>query len=357
MFEISIIIPTYNEEENIIDLIKEVQQVCDGLDHEIIVVDDNSPDRTHAKVKDYGKQFQNVFCINRTWKKGLSSAVVEGAALASKKYICVMDGDGQHDPNDIIKMINQVKKRNLDIVIGSRFHDQQNTNAFSKGRNYLSKIGIKITNFFTRIKCSDPLSGLFLIEKDKFRDVQKSLYKDGFKILFDILMLSKHLNHAEIQINFRQRVKGESKLNISTVFNLGGQIIENLTKGLIPANFLVFAMVGSFGVIIHLTVLNIALLLNLNFIPSNVFATVVAMTCNYFLNNYLTFHNMHKSFIERFKGAVKYFLANSFSIIANIGVASQLYLNDFTAMSSALFGILAGLILNYFMSVNLVFKK
>tara|TARA_B100002019_G_scaffold12332_2_gene9981 strand:- start:1623 stop:1823 length:201 start_codon:yes stop_codon:yes gene_type:complete len=66
---------------------------------------------------------------------------------------------------------------------------------------------------------------------------------------------------------------------------------------------------------------------------------------------------MHKSFIERFKGAVKYFLANSFSIIANIGVASQLYLNDFTAMSSALFGILAGLILNYFMSVNLVFKK
>ena len=107
----------------------------------------------------------------------------------------------------------------------------------------------------------------------------------------------------------------------------------------------------------HLAVLNIALVANQSFIPSNILATLVAMTSNYFMNNYLTFHNIHKTFNQRLAGGLKYFFANSFSIIANIGVASQLYLNDFTAMSSALFGILAGLILNYFLSVNLVFKK
>ena len=101
MFEISVIIPTYNESENIIGLIDEVQSQLEGYDYEIIVVDDNSPDGTHLKVKDYAKNNPEVSCINRTWKKGLSSAVVEGVALSTKRYISVMDGDGQHDPKDL----------------------------------------------------------------------------------------------------------------------------------------------------------------------------------------------------------------------------------------------------------------
>ena len=130
-------------------------------------------------------------CINRTWKKGLSSAVVEGVALSTKKYICVMDGDGQHDPEDLKKMIELIKVENSDIVVGSRFLNEVNTASLSANRNTLSKVGISITNLFSNVRSTDPLSGLFLIRKEKFTDVQEKLYKDGFKILFDILMLSK----------------------------------------------------------------------------------------------------------------------------------------------------------------------
>ena len=196
-----------------------------------------------------------------------------------------------------------------------------------------------------------------MITNQKFGDLQDKLYKDGFKILFDLLMLNKQLRVKEVGIDFRSRMAGESKLNISTVFNLVGQIFENLSRGFIPANFVVFAFVGTLGVLVHLVMLNILVTQNVGFIVANTLSTMLAMCSNYFLNNYLTFHNIHKLFMERVKGLLKYCFANSFSILANIGVASQFYLSEFSVIASALFGILAGLILNYFLSVSLVFKK
>lgn len=356
-FEISVIIPTFNESASILEVIKEIQITLLDYDYEIIVVDDNSPDNTHAIVKQIAKNQKNILCVNRTWKKGLSSAVVEGASLSTKEYICVMDGDGQHDPLDIRKMIALAQNKKTDLIIGSRFLNTQESNSLSHKRNLISKTGITLTNFFIKWKSTDPLSGLFLMKHVKFAEIQNRLYKDGFKILFDILMLSKQLQVTEVQINFRKRLNGESKLNLSTIFNLGGQIIENLTKGIIPANFLVFSLVGTCGLIIHLIVLNIALNLCYSFITSNIFATIIAMSSNYLLNNYLTFHNIHRLFYERVMGLLKYFFANSLSIIANIGVASQFYISNYSVISSALFGITAGLILNYFLSANLVFKK
>ena len=88
----------------------------------------------------------------------------------------------------------------------------------------LSNIGIKITNCFLSKKVTDPLSGFFMITNQKFGDLQEKLYKDGFKILFDLLMLNKQLRVKEVGIDFRSRIAGQSKLNISTAFNLVGQI-------------------------------------------------------------------------------------------------------------------------------------
>ena len=109
-------------------------------------------------------------------------------------------------------------------------------------------------------------------------------------------MLDKSLKFEEVAIDFRSRLKGESKLNISTLFNLAGQIFENLTQGLIPANFIVFAFVGTIGVAVHLASLNILLSFEVEFILGNLCSTLLAMCSNYFLNNYITFHNIHKLF-------------------------------------------------------------
>jgi len=356
MSEVSIIIPTYNESENIVKVLNEIELTLSGHDYEVIVVDDNSPDQTSEIVKKISKANKNILCIKRTWKKGLSSAVIEGVALSSKELVCVMDGDGQHDPKDILKMLEHHRAYNLDLVSGSRFLNLSSELALSQSRKNLSDAGIFFANLFLKKKMTDPMTGLFLIKKNLIENLQDQLYKDGFKILFDILMLNKTLKSDEVQINFRSRIAGDSKLNISTIFNMLGQVMENITKGFMPASFFVFSLVGTVGVAIHLTSLSL-LLMSLGFVAANAVSTVLAMTSNYFLNNYLTFHNLHKTFRERFQGLIKYSFTNSFSILANIGVASQFYANNFSEISSALIGILAGLVLNYFLSLNLVFKK
>lgn len=358
MSGISIIIPTYKEADCIVTLLNDITRNLQEIQYEVIVVDDNSDDMTAELVRNFGKEnsANNILCINRTWTKGLSSAVVEGISLASFELICVMDGDGQHNPSDLIRMHKLILSKDLDLIIGSRFLTNNDVQGLSRKRFALSEFGNKVCNFFIKSSVSDPLSGFFLTKRSLLLNLRMSLYKDGFKILFDIMMLNPSLKISEIQINFKERLAGESKLNISTFFSLIGQIVENISRGLISSSFLVFSLVGSLGVLIHLLALTILMKVGVVFLFANLISTFLAMASNYFLNNFLTFHNIHKSLIEKIKGLSKYTLVNSLSIFANVGIASQLFNSNFSAIASALAGILAGLILNYALSRNLVFK-
>jgi dolichol-phosphate mannosyltransferase len=359
MSSFSIVIPTYNERENIINLIIEIQKEVKDCNYNLIIVDDNSPDKTSEVIKTYVNEnsLKNIICINRSWQKGLSSAVVEGIASSSSEFVIVMDGDGQHDPKDILKLINTQRDQNSDIVIGSRFHNKNSNIMLSRNRSLLSKLGIKVSRLFIDGKYTDPLTGFFLIKREVIQTIQKEIYKDGFKILFDILMLKKDIQSHEIQINFRARNAGDSKLNISTTAHLLGQIVENLTHKLIPSTFFVFSLIGSMGAVIHLLILLALLKMGVGYIVSNIFGSSIALTANYFLNNYLTFNNLHNSFKSRLIGLLKYALFNSLSLMTNIGVASFLYLDNFSIAISTIFGIVAGLLLNYFLSRNIVFRS
>lgn len=357
MNEFSILIPTYNEKDNILDLIEEIHETLANYEFEIIVIDDNSPDKTAEIVKVYAaNKTERIICIERTWQKGLSSAVIEGMAVANAPLIVVMDGDGQHDPKNIIKLLEVQKNDSLDLVIGSRFLTKEYATALSNNRSILSKIGIALTKPFISKNITDPLTGFFLIKRQILQKLQKHIYKDGFKILFDILMLDKTLKHKEIQINFRDRKQGKSKLNLSTLAHLFGQIVENVSRGVIPSTFFVFSFIGSIGVLVHLVALYLLLETGLTYIISNFFGSALALTSNYFLNNYLTFNNLHNTLAKKIAGLFKYSVFNSLSLVVNIGVASFLYLDNFSIAMSTLLGIAAGLLLNYFLSRNIVFK-
>lgn len=358
MSDFSIVIPTYNEKENIINLIYEIQNELAAFPYELIIVDDNSPDKTSEIVKTFVRENnkKNIICINRSWHKGLSSAVVEGMAASNSEFIIVMDGDGQHDPKDIFQLVKTQKDHELDLVIGSRFYSDNSNINLSNNRSYLSKLGIKLSKIFIGDKYSDPLTGFFLIRREILQSIQKEIYKDGFKILFDVLMLKRDLQSHEIQINFRARSAGDSKLNLSTLAHLIGQIVENLSFRLIPSTFFVFSVIGSLGVIIHLLTLYLFLSMGFAYILSNFLGSAFALISNYFLNNYLTFNNLHNTFVSRVFGLIKYSFFNSLSLVANIGVAAYLYLDNFSIAISTLLGITAGLLLNYFLSRNIVFK-
>jgi len=359
MYEFSIIIPTYNESETIISLLEEIASSLPNKSYELIVVDDNSPDGTAKKIKEYASKsrLSNILCIQRTWQKGLSSAVVEGIAISNSPLLIIMDGDGQHDPKNINDFLENQKSGDFDLIIGSRFLETNKTDSLSEARSGLSKTGIKITQRFIGNKFTDPLTGFFLVKKSSLSGLERKIYKDGFKILFDILMLGKNLKSKEVQINFRNRAKGDSKLNFSTLAHLLGQIVENISRQMVPSTFFVFGVIGSLGVLVHFSVLYSLLAFNFGYIFSNFIGSISGLTSNYLLNNFLTFHNLHNTLSKKIVGFTKYAIFNSLSLMANTGIASVLYLDSFSIAFSTIIGITAGLLLNYFLSKNIVFRS
>ena len=152
---LSIITPTYNEAKNVEPFILSIKKVFNkSYNYEIIFVDDNSGDRTYEIVKGLVKKYDNVRCLRRIGRRGLSSAVIEGCLSSSADLMLVMDADLQHDENKILHMINLQKKYNLDIVIGSRFKDTNYSAGLSKNRNVISKTAnwLAKKNFRSKIK-------------------------------------------------------------------------------------------------------------------------------------------------------------------------------------------------------------
>jgi dolichol-phosphate mannosyltransferase len=214
--KISIIIPTLNEEKNIFKIYYKIKKYFLDKSYEIIFVDDKSSDNTRHKILSLSKQYSNVRYIFRK-ERNLSTAFLDGVNKAKGKYIVLMDSDLQHSPNDINKMLNILNNTNYNFVIGSRFlKNSQNYSVSikSKIRILLSKLFIFLINIIFKIKISDPLSGFFICKKDSLKD-NRNLYKNGFKILLDYLIVKKNkLKIKEIPITINKRLYGNSKLNI-----------------------------------------------------------------------------------------------------------------------------------------------
>ena len=181
-----VIIPTYNEVENIEPLIKEIDEVVNKsiVDFEYIIVDDNSPDGTGA-VAEKLKERYPVKVIHRSGKFGLGSAVIEGFGASTREYLGVMDADLSHDPDILNNMVKALDE--CEIVIGSRFAKESNVEQWKWWRKLVSKIGV----FFAKLisGAHDPLSGYFILNRSVIDGAQ--LETVGYKILFEILVKGK----------------------------------------------------------------------------------------------------------------------------------------------------------------------
>ena len=213
---ISIIIPTLNEEKNIFKIYYKIKKYLLDKNYEIIFVDDKSSDNTRYKILSLSNQYSNIRYIFRK-ERNLSTAFLDGVNKAKGKYIVLMDSDLQHSPTDINQMLNILNNTNYDFVIGSRFLKNSgyySVTIKSKIRILLSKFFIFLINILFKIRVSDPLSGFFICKKNSLID-NKNLYKNGFKILLDYLIVKKkRLKIKEIPITINKRLYGNSKLNI-----------------------------------------------------------------------------------------------------------------------------------------------
>ena len=229
---ISIIIPTLNEEKNIFKLYDDIKKKFKCKSYEIIYVDDDSHDKTQSKILLLKKHKKNVKYIFRK-ERNLSTAFLDGLKISQGKYIVLMDADLQHSPNDINKLYNEITKNDLDIVIGSRF--LKNSSNYSNSlksivRLFLSKTFIFLINLLFGLKVTDPLAGFFISKKKSLKN-NKYLYKKGFKILLDYLIVNKKkLKVKDIPIKVNKRLHGNSKLNFKIFYLFLKQCYFYLSK-------------------------------------------------------------------------------------------------------------------------------
>ncbi len=202
---ISLIIPTYNEKNNLEKLVHDIFALkIDGL--EIIVVDDNSPDNTGELAEKLSHAYP-VLVIHRPKKLGLGSAVIEGFKSARGDILGVMDADLSHPAELIPKILEEIKT--YDLVIGSRLIQGGRVEKWPLIRKITSLTGILLARPLTR--AADPLSGFFFLRRDVIDGV--NLHCQGYKILLEILVKGKYQSYKELPIFFKKREADQSKLS------------------------------------------------------------------------------------------------------------------------------------------------
>jgi glycosyltransferase involved in cell wall biosynthesis len=214
--QLSIVIPTFNESENIRPLTAALASALAGISYEVLFVDDASPDGTAQVIRSLAAADPRVRILERSGRRGLSSACLEGISNTRAPYIAVMDADLQHDESILPRMLATVESGHYDLVVATRNAPGGSMGPFTKPRVALSKLGLNLSRAITQHPLSDPMSGFFLINRTFFEEVRDATSGIGFKILLDLVTSSRRpLAIAEVPYRFRARLHGESKLNVN----------------------------------------------------------------------------------------------------------------------------------------------
>lgn len=213
--ELSLVIPTYNESENILPIIDRLINLLDRYSFEIIVVDDNSPDRTWEIVETYAlnrKQTDRIRVLRRFSGKSLSLSVVEGFSNARGQYLGVMDADLSHDPEIIIDMIDALRI-GAEISVGSRRVPGGGIDGWPWYRRLFSEAATAFSRRLLGLRVRDPMSGFFFMKKSVFERLKGYLRPRGYKILLEFVARTDANSIVEIPYRFKDRQKGQSKLS------------------------------------------------------------------------------------------------------------------------------------------------
>jgi dolichol-phosphate mannosyltransferase len=354
---LTVVVPCYNERANVQPMVQALDEALKGMDWEVVFVDDNSPDGTAQAARDIAKQDRRVRCIRRVGRRGLSSAVIEGALSSSADYVAVIDGDMQHDETRLPFMLEAVRG-GADMAVGSRHVEGGDSSGLSSPlRVKLSETGIRLAQTLTGAAITDPMSGFFLLRRDMFEQLAGRLSGQGFKILLDLMLAApKKLIIAEIPYTFRPRIAGESKLDALVLLQFAGMLIDKLLGGVIPLRFLSFALVGAVGVLINLVILQLATWSGASFATAQTLGTIIAMVANFELNNQLTYRAQRLKGARAWQGLALFLAVCSLGAIANIGIARTLYAQNGTALLSGAAGAAIGVVWNYAVSATLVWR-
>ena len=346
--EVSIVIPTYNESENIQGILHMIKEhLPKNTTVEAIVVDDNSPDGTGKIAEDYFKSLKEktrytISVINRKTKEGLSSAILKGVEQAKGKIVIVMDSDFSHPPQLIPKLVDVLKQSKTDIVVASRYLNGGAIQGWSLKRKILSKIGTVIAKKGLGIKQSDPMSGFFAFNKDIIRGINFDAI--GYKFLLEMIVKVKDASIKEIPYTFLDRQNGKSKLGIKTilefthaVWNLyrygkNEQRNEKRASVRFMSKAARFFSVGAIGLVVnYLMSILFTSSLNMWYLHATILGIVFSITSNFILNKYWTFEDRDFAIKRTIMQYGKFSGFSSIGALVQLGIVY--YLVDEVSMS------------------------
>lgn len=373
MLQLAVILPTYNERNNIAPMVERLDSALQGIAWEAIFVDDNSPDGTADVAREIARTDPRIRVIERIGRRGLASAAIEGMCASAAPIVAVMDADHQHDPALLPQMYAAVSGGDYDLAYASRFAEGASTEAWGRpDRVKASGLANRIANKVTGVELSDPMSGYFMLRAETLRGDAHRLSGVGFKILLDILAtVDRPLKVKEFPLNFAARAEGESKLDQTVVFEFLVGLYDKWLGRIIPTRFALFGTVGAMGVIVQLGTLWVLLHLVLGerfvygnwsesatFNVANSLAAIVAMTFNFVLNNELTYSDKRlRGFGPLMRGWAQFALTCSLGLLTNVGSAAVLKTIGFHDVVAVIVGIVLGSVWNFALSSKFVWGK
>src|SRR6185437_11103201 len=279
-----------------------------------------------------------VRCLKRVGRRGLAGACIEGILSSAAPYVAVIDADLQHDEKVLPAMLARLEQDEADLVAATRYVAGGSAASFSEGRGTISRLATRLTHRLVGTPLSDPMSGFFMM-------------------LLDIAATAgPALRIAEQPYSFGERFEGESKFNIQIGVEFLGLLLAKVTGDLLDPRFIFFAIVGTIGLVVHLAVLFGSLLLLEPFRAAQVIATFAAMTSNFLLNNELTYRDRRLKGWAMLRGFVLFCLVCSVGVLANVDLASWLYVERPIWWAAGAIGAVMSVLWNYAMSTLFVWR-
>jgi dolichol-phosphate mannosyltransferase len=321
--DLSLVLPTYNEGKNIVPMLEQLIPVLDGVAHlqyEIIVVDDDSPDRTWEKALSLAEKFPQVRVIRRQGERGLSTAVIRGWQAARGRFLGVMDADLQHPP-EVAANVAREMMRGADLAIASRHVEGGGVSDWSLVRRVISRgaqmIGYMLLHEVIG-RITDPMSGFFMIRRTALQG--RKLSPLGYKILIEVLGRGQVGWISEVPYTFRERSEGSSKLTNQIYLQYFQHLLRLRLFLVHESKFVRFCVVGCSGVIIDMSLLFVfsdPKMLGWGLTRSKLLAAEAALLNNFIWNDLWTFGSVskHQSTMGH---RVKRFL--KFNAICSLGI-------------------------------------
>lgn len=353
----SLVIPTYNESKNIPILIERIANTLTNVTKEVIVVDDNSPDKTWEVARNLSAQYPWLRVIRRMTERGLSSAVLAGFEISEGEILAVMDSDLQHDEKALVAFLSAFEK-GADIVVGSRKVQGGGVEDWSKIRKFVSWFATILAKIALPKSVSDPMSGFFAIKRKVYETHKHEINPRGFKILLEFLARAKNSKIEEVGYTFRGRVHGESKLSSKVIFDYIFALYELSLGQYLPTQFIKYGIIGFSGLIVATLVIFLCQnFTGLSKSYSIALSIEISILTNFFLNNYWTFKNFKlKGLWKVLRGLVTFHAICLGGALINQAIALKILSYGTDVYLSNAFGYFIAAIWNYIINVNITWK-